>query len=209
MSRIRRLLLANHTHHLLRKSRRGEPIFLADEDYRHCQEQIRQLRLDYHIAVHAWSLAPDRLHIIVTPEDDPRHLSRFMKALTCRISLRRRKLRAESASWDRQFRCSVLEPGEWTLANLCYVEHPPTRSPYTSHKMRRGRTDENWLDDLPEYVELGDTNEERAKAFRVYMRKAFGDLETKTIEKALRGHRPIGSKQFTDYLHRIYGDPVS
>ena len=81
-----RLLLAGHPHHLVRKSRDQQPVFLDDADYTHCLGQIRELSRDYELAIHAFCLLPDGLHILATPLGDPGNLSRFMKALSCSAS---------------------------------------------------------------------------------------------------------------------------
>ena len=62
-----RLLLAGHPHHLVRKSRDQKPVFLDEADYTHCLGQIRALSQQYELAIHAFCLLPDGLHILATP----------------------------------------------------------------------------------------------------------------------------------------------
>lgn len=199
------LLLANYAHHVLRKTRNGKPIFHRMADYCHCLKQIHEIKSKHRIAVHAWALLLDRIHVVATPLRDSADLTTFMKALTCRISLQRRKVHDEKAPWDRRFRASMIEPGRWTLASLCYVERLPVlhglaqsvyHYPHTSYKMRVGKTEDYWLDDPKEYLELGDTAEERVAAFRRYMQDGFDKTDSKVIETALRGDRPTGSAWF-------------
>ena len=116
-----RLLLAGHPHHLVRKSRDQKPVFLDEADYTHCLGQIRALSQQYELAIHAFCLLPDGLHILATPLGDPGNLSRFMKALSCSASSRRKRLHGATSVWEVRYRSSPVEPGQWMLACICYI----------------------------------------------------------------------------------------
>lgn len=209
-----RLLLAGHPHHLVRKSRGKQPVFLDEADYTHCLGQIRALSREYQIAIHAFCLLPDGLHILATPLADPTHLSTFMKALSCRTSLRRKNLHGESSVWEVRYRSSPVEPGQWTLACIRFIERLPVlhelaSSAYhyhrSSYRMRLGKTDQYWLDDPEEYARLGDTIEERAEAYRVYMSNGTDRSEEQMIGTAVKRCRLTGSLRFVKEVYRKYG----
>ncbi|MFT6600749.1 MAG: putative transposase [Alloalcanivorax sp.] len=88
-----RLLLAGHPHRLVSKSQDQQPVFLDEADYAHCLGQIRELSRDYELAIHAFCLLPDGVHILTTPMAAPKNLSKFMKALSCRTFADRLALR--------------------------------------------------------------------------------------------------------------------
>jgi len=209
-----RLLLAGHPHHLVRKSQGNEPIFLDDADYNHCLGQIRKLSQDYNLSVHAYCLLPDRIHIIATPHGDPTDLSTFMKALSCRTSLRRKNLHGRSSAWEVRYRSSPVEPGQWLLACMCYVERLPlihelTTSAYhyhlSSYRMRLGKTDHYWLKDPEEYARLGSSIQERAEAYRTYMSNGLDRSEEAMIDTAVQRCRLTGSIRFVKEVYREYG----
>ncbi|HCE39742.1 MAG TPA: hypothetical protein DEV80_06780, partial [Alcanivorax sp.] len=120
-----RLLLEEHPHHLMRKSREGERVFQNEADYRHCYGQIRQLKQRYKLDLMAWSILPDRIHLLIRPTQKIKHISAFMKALSCRATLRQRYLRQRGSPWEEGFRASPVEPGQWLLATMCYIERLP------------------------------------------------------------------------------------
>ena len=209
-----RLLLAGHPHHLVRKSRDQQPVFLDEADYTYCIGQIRELSKEYKLAIHAYCLLPNGLHIVATPLEDPANLSTFMKALSCRTSLRRKHLHGRNSVWEVRYRSSPVEPGQWLLACMCYVERLPVRhglasSAYhyhrSSYRMRLGKTDQYWLDDPEEYARLGDTIQERAEAYRVYMSNGLDAKEEKMIDTAVKRCKLTGSIRFVKEVYRQYG----
>jgi len=209
-----RLLLAGHPHHLVRKSHGNKPVFLDEADYTHCLSQIRELSKEYKLSIHAYCLLPDGLHIIATPREDPASMSKFMKALSCRTSLRRKNLYGERSVWEIRYRSSPVEPGQWLLACMCYIEWLPVlyelaSSAYhyhrSSYRMRLGKTSQYWLDDPDEYARLGDTIKERAEAYRVYMSNGLDDNEQKMIATAVNRCRLTGSIRFVREVYREYG----
>lgn len=209
-----RLLLVGHPHHLVRKSHGNQPVFFDDADYSHCLGLIRELSEKYNLSVHAYCLLPDRIHIVATPHGDPTVLSTFMKALSCRTSLRRKNLHGRTSAWEVRYRSSPVEPGQWTLACMCYVERLPvthelTSSPYhyhlSSYRMRLGKTGHYWLDDPEEYTRLGDTPVERADAYRMYVHSGLNRSEAAMIDTAVKRCRLTGSLRFVKEVYRDYG----
>src|SRR5699024_5072894 len=78
MSAKSRLLIAEHPHYLVRRSSNNQPAFLHEADFTACRADIRQLSADYDVAIHAYCLLPEELHIVATPRQDPFELARFM-----------------------------------------------------------------------------------------------------------------------------------
>ncbi len=209
-----RLLLAGHPHHLVRKSRDQQPVFLDEADYTHCLGQIRELSRVYELAIHAFCLLPDGLHILATPLGDPANLSRFMKALSCSTSSRRKYLHGANSVWEVRYRSSPVEPGQWLLACMCYIERLPVihrlaPSAYhyhrSSYRMRLGKTHQYWLDDPEEYARLGGSIEERAEAYRMYMSTGLDANEEKMIDTAIKHCKLTGSLRFVKEVYREYG----
>ncbi|HIK73311.1 MAG TPA: hypothetical protein EYG00_01190 [Alcanivorax sp.] len=209
-----RLLLAGYPHHLVRKSQERRHVFLDQSDYAHCLGDIQELSQKYQLAIHAYCLLPDGLHIVATPLADPGLLSRFMKALSCRTSLRRKNIHGQGPVWEVRYLSSPVEPGQWTLACIRYIERLPVlldlvSSAYqyhlSSYRMRLGKTDQYWLDDPDEYARLGSTIRERAEAYRAYMGSDPDHSEEAMIDTAVRRCRLTGSIRFVKEVYREYG----
>ena len=209
-----RLLLAGHPHHLVRKSRDQQPVFFDEADYTYCIAQIRALSREYEIAVHAFCVLPHGLHILATPLGEPVNLSRFMKALSCSTSSRRKHLHGARSVWEVSYRSSPVEPGQWLLACMCYIERLPVvhrlaSSAYhyhrSSYRMRLGKTHQYWLDDPEEYARLGGSIEDRAEAYRMYMSSGLDPEEEAVIDTAVKRCKLTGSVRFVKEVYRQYG----
>jgi len=208
-----RLLLEEHPHHLMRKSRKGERVFQNEADYRHCYGQIRQLKQRYKLDLMAWSILPDRIHLLIRPTQKIKHISAFMKALSCRATLRQRYLRQRGSPWEEGFRASPVEPGQWLLATMCYIERLPAMEGlatsafqyrHSSYRMRLGKSDRYWLDDPEEYGRLGDSIEERALAYRTYMKEALDPDDLETIHDAIHRNLLTGSPRFVQEAYKRF-----
>lgn len=215
MSGSERILLVNHAHHLVRKSIERRPVFADEKDYAHCVHQIRELAFNHEVGIHAWCLLPDRIHLLASASEDPLRVPRYMKALSCRTALHHnRRYQAEGSPWETHFRSSPVEPGQWLLACMCYIERLPVlaglcRSAYqyqrSSYRMRLGSGILYWIEDPEEYLELGHTLEERARAYREYMKMGQGAAEIKMIDTAVMRGRLTGSLRFTRKVLREHG----
>lgn len=214
MQRKERLLLAGHPHYLMRKSPDNQPVFLDEADYTHCLGQISALSVEYNLAIHAYCLLPSGVHILATARKNPNDLSGFMKALSCRTTLRRKNVHGRNSAWELRYRSSPIEPGQWLLACMCYIERLPVihelaSSAYhyhrSSYRTRLGKTDRYWLDDPEEYARLGDTIQERAEAYRVYMSNGLDPKEQMMIGTAVQRCKLTGSIRFVKEVYREYG----
>ena len=87
--------------------------------------------------------------------------------------------------------------------------HKLTSSAYhyhrSSYRMRLGKTGQYWLDDPEEYARLGSSIEERAEAYRMYMRNGLDAKEEKMIDTAVKRCKLTGSIRFVKEVYREYG----
>lgn len=225
MTTHERVLLANHLHHLARRTQDDRLIFATEAHYEQCAQDIRDLAKEHQISICAWALVPDGFHLIATPGEDPQVLSSYMKSISCRASLRlarhysRQKAGSpevadSSSPWDSRFLSSPIERGQWLLAAMCFVEKLPVaekladtafRYHHSSYRMRLGKTDNYWLDDPQEYASLGDHLVERAQAYRNYFKIGLAPQVWSMIATAVKRGRLTGSQQFVDKVAREHG----
>lgn len=209
-----RVLIPGGPHHLMRRSLNKRPIFRNDTDYAYFIDLIRDLGHHYEIQIHAWCLLPDCFHLLVTPGHKVNDISTFMKALTCRLSLRHKRMCNEPVHWEPRYRSSPVEPGQWLMACMRYIEHlPVARSlvrrafdyPQSSYRMRLGKSPEYWLDDPEEYLRLGKNLEERSDAYRAYMGIGIDAKEAIVIASALTRGSLTGSWRFVEKIYEEFG----
>ncbi|MBA4458052.1 transposase, partial [Cylindrospermopsis raciborskii CS-506_B] len=72
--------------------------------------------------VHAFALAADEVHLVVTPAD-AHGPSRLMQAVGRRyVSAHHRRHGGAGTLWDGRFRCAIVEPGAALLSVLTLVD---------------------------------------------------------------------------------------
>lgn len=206
MNQLNRILIAATAHHLVRKTSGGVHVFTDNQDYRHCIHHIRDLREEYRVAVHAWCLLPDRIHLLATAEENASDISDFMKSLSCRVTMRyKRRQFAARSPWEPRYRSSPVQPGQWLLACMNYIERLPAINGlvktafhyhHSSYRMRLGKTHVYWLDDADDYKRLGKDAEARAEVYREYFNAGLCTREQASIEHALNTGQVTGCAYF-------------
>ncbi|MBZ2188520.1 transposase [Alcanivorax sp. JB21] len=204
MSERDRLLVSGVPHHIVRKTANKMQLLRRRADYIRCIGHLYTLRENNPVNIHAWALLPDRIHLLVTPTAEADALSQFVKALSCRVTRGVRLCEGESP-WERRFRSSPVQPGQWFLTTMHYIERLPALAglaraphqyPYSSYRMRVGKSDTDWLDDHPDYAALGQERKERIANYRQYLASGLNVDEIRHIESALASGGLTGSKSF-------------
>src|SRR5687768_3415258 len=80
MPRHARLCLPDIACHVVQRGHNRAPCFLSDEDRLRYLDYLKEHADRHGVAVHAYVLMPNHVHLLMTPRDDG-GLSRTMKAL--------------------------------------------------------------------------------------------------------------------------------
>jgi len=221
MSLSGRILLAQSPHHIVRKTANDISIFQDQIDYRNAIHHIQDLRDEYHIAVHAWCLLPDRIHLLLTPERAASDLPDFMKSLSCRVAMRYKKRhKASESPWEYRYRSSPVQPGQWLLACMSYIERLPALTGlvksalhyrHSSYRMRLGKEHHYWLDDPDDYLRLGTSTSSRTESYRDYFNAGLCPREMQNIETAVMNGELTGCSHFERQVQgmlRLSGRPA-
>ena len=87
MARLPRVVLAGYPLHIMVKGHNSQPIFFSDEEKRSYIEWLRDAAREYDLAIHAYVLMPNHVHILATPKNDL-SASRVMQSVGDRKSTR-------------------------------------------------------------------------------------------------------------------------
>ncbi|MFM6923579.1 MAG: transposase, partial [Polynucleobacter victoriensis] len=80
MARLPRVVLAGYPLHIMVKGHNSQPIFTNDEEKRSYLEWLRDAAREYDLAIHAYVLMPNHVHILATPKNEVR-ASRVMQSV--------------------------------------------------------------------------------------------------------------------------------
>lgn len=127
MARLPRLSIAGLAHHVIQRGHNRQPIFLDDEDRLAYLAALRESAALHRVAVHAYVLMNDHLHLLVTPPT-AEALSKMLQAIGRRyVAAFNRRHGRIGTLWDGRFRATVIENGPHLLTCMRYIEQNPQR----------------------------------------------------------------------------------
>lgn len=214
MARLPRLAVAGALHHVVQRGHDGQPIVRDDADRERLLALVREAAVAERVAVHAYALLDDALHLLVTPATATA-LGRLMQAVGRRY-VRAFNLRhgRSGTLWDGRFRSSVIEPS-LLVEVMIHVEtraQPlgalPEHRPWTSAGHHLGRRRDPLLSDHSAYWSMGNTPFERELAHAHRLAVGVSPDLTHRFESALRSGHAVGSPSFVRDVEGAAGRPA-
>jgi len=206
MPRMARVVIPGIAHHVTQRGHRREDVFFSDADRRRYLELLGQYASEHALAVQAYCLMTNHLHLIVVPAT-PESLSRALKPVHLRYAQETNHRRQVSGVlWGgRFFSCPLDERHFWSAVR--YVERNPVRAglerqawryPWSSAAAHCGlRRDPLLSGELEQSDEIGhwqswlcDEDDEEALA---------------TLRRCTRTGRPAGGESFVKKLEALCG----
>ncbi len=191
MARLPRLSAAGLPHHVIQRGNDRQVVFREDADYARYRGWLREVATTHALAVHAYVLMPNHVHLLVTPPTDTA-LSKAMQSLGRRyVRWFNDKYGRTGTLWEGRFRSTVIDADRYLLACSRYIELNPVRagivnSPelyrWSSYSHHAGVLVDPLVIDHPLVWALGNTPFERQLAYR---RLFEVDLEAEFVQ-ALR-----------------------
>jgi putative transposase len=127
MARLARAVVAGYPHHVTQRGNRRLPTFFSDDDYRAYVDLLAEQCAARGVAVWAWCLMPNHVHLIVVPKTGEalaRALGEAHRRYTRRVNFREGW---RGHLWQERFFSCVLD-ARHALATARYVERNPVRA---------------------------------------------------------------------------------
>jgi len=175
MARRLRVLIAHQPHHVVHRGHRQRPVFECADDYHAYLNDLHTYRVSLGVALHAWCLMPNHVHLLLTPQDDPRTVSVLMQRIAQRATRRWNWRRDVAGSlWEARFKSRVIDTEQYLLACCRYIELNPVRAGLTgsatdyrwsSYSARMGMVSDEYLDLHDLYLAMGSDHQTRRKEY--------------------------------------------
>ncbi|AZP12678.1 transposase [Undibacterium parvum] len=212
MARLPRLVVPNQLHLILQKGNDDKVIFADEDDYHVFLDRLKEASRQFQVAIHAYILMPDHLHLLATPKDET-GLSKMMQWMGRHyVPYFNRKYLRTGTLWQGRYRATVLEAGTYFLRCCLYLESNPVRSklvgdaidfPWSSFQHHIGLKNDPIITDHPLYWALGNTPFQREAAYKEMMQHGFSATELAEITAATMMSWPLGSEQFKLELAKL------
>jgi putative transposase len=208
VARRPRLALAGELHLVLLRGHNDQAVFADDEDRASFLGMLREAAQRQGVAVHAYALLPDQVHLLLTP---PRAeaLGRMVQSIGRRyVAAINRRHGRRGTLWDGRFRSAIVDAQTLLIGATVYVETLPVVAglvpgaadwPWSSAAHHTGKRHDTLVQDHPRHWQLGNTPFERQHAHTAALTQAVPDAR---FADAVRQARALGPPQF---LARVAG----
>jgi putative transposase len=211
MARQPRLVLPDQPHHVLQRGNDNQPIFRDDDDHRRFLEFLRESAKFYRVAIHAYVLMPNHVHLLATPADEDGLAAMMQKVGRLYVPWFNNKYGRSGTLFQGRFRTSVIDANAYFLACVRYIELNPQRNqlafdpleyPWSSYAHHAGVRPDPLITDHAKYWELGNTPFQREAAYIELAQQGMSGQELEAINAAVLKGAPLGSHAFMLELER-------
>lgn len=211
MARQSRLILPNQPHHVIQRGNDNQPIFRDEDDYGRFLGCLKDAARLYRVAVHAYVLMPNHLHLLVTPGDEEGLGLMMQKLGRLYVPWFNNKYGRSGTLFQGRFRTSVLDPEQYFLGCIRYIELNPVRHqlaataldyPWSSYAHHAGVRPDPVITDHAKFWALGNTPFQREAAYIELVEQGLSAAELEAINKAVLKGAPLGSHAFKVELEK-------
>lgn len=217
MPRLQRVMAAGFPQHVIQRGNNREACFFAEADYAAYLGWLDRAARTYRVAVHAYALMTNHVHLLVTPGMEG-GVSRMMQYLGRHyVQYINKTHRRSGTLWERRFHASVVESEAYLLTVQRFIERNPVRAgivkvpqdyPWSSAGYHLGQAASSLIADHDVYLRLGAGGEERVGAYAALMREPLAEQALSQIRNAARQGCVLGSDEFKDQIEIHLGRRV-
>jgi putative transposase len=217
MARLSRLSAATQLHLVSQRGHNGQTIAVDDVDRAALVDALREASAVQGVAIHAYTILPDRIELLVTPTSDE-GLSKMMQALGRRYVARYNLRHGRSGTlWEGRFRAAIVEAGRWAIASMLIVDRRAqdlglceAASDYvwSSASHHVGSSRNTMLVDPPDYWTLGNTPFDREGRYEQLLAAGVPSEQATALESAARNNWAVGGAAFLAELAQKLGRPM-
>lgn len=211
MARLPRLTVPGYPHHVILRGNNRQAIFLDDGDFRTFLTLLGEHAQTAKVAVHAYALMPNHLHLLLTPEAAP-GLPILMQALGRRyVQHFNRRHRRTGTLWEGRYRATLVDSDHYLLRCMAYLDLNPVRAGivgqaadylWSSHGHYVGLRHDPLITPHALAWALGNTPFAREAAYAALVRQGLStDEQRELTESALKGW-VLGSPTFLSSVQK-------
>ncbi len=200
MARLARVVVPGLPHHVTQRGNRRQQTFFGEDDYRAYKALLAEHCAAAGVAVWAYCLMPNHVHLILVPADEDglrRALGEAHRRYTRRVNLREEW---RGYLWQGRFSSFVMDEAH-VLAAARYVELNPVRAGlvkqarawrWSSARAHLAGADDALVTVAPLLERAGD--------WRGFLRGGMEEAALEAIRGRERTGRPLGSSEFVARL---------
>lgn len=212
MARQPRYVLPGQPQHITHRGNNGAAIFFRDEDYRVYLHCLGEACAAYQCQLHAYVLMLNHVHLLVTPVRES-SVSKSMQSIGGRYAQYvNSTYRRTGSLWEGRYRSTIIDPEEYLLCCMSYIELNPVRSGLVSSPREyrwssylcnaEGQTD-LLVTAHALYARLGNTLAARQAQYRALLQTPLDERTLADIHYATVKGWVLGGSEFRERLQAV------
>ncbi|GGC89274.1 hypothetical protein GCM10011396_40600 [Undibacterium terreum] len=180
-------------------------LFHDAEDYSCFLSWLTDAAKQFKVAIHAYALLPECLHLLATPSD-AEGLSRMMQWLGRHyVPYFNRRYQRSGTLWQGRYKATVIDPDGYFLTCSSYIELSPVaaglaREPseyaWTSYLHHIGARHDAVITDHSQYWGMGNTPFQREAAYKQLVEQGISRKDSDALLNAVEKGWLLGSPEF-------------
>ncbi len=205
MARLPRFFIAGLPLHIVQRGNNRNAIFSCPADYAFLHETLTRLAYQHGVAVHAYVLMTNHLHLLATPSlaiSVPKTMQALGRLYVARYNWRYGRT---GTLWEGRYRATIVEDARYLIACMRYIELNPVRAELVTHPAEyrwssfranaRGVRD-TLVEQHTIYRQLGACAAARQVAYRALFDFELPDHDIDEIRDATQHAWALGSDDF-------------
>ena len=218
MPRKPRYYLAGVPCHVIQRGHNREPCFSSPEDFRYYLQCLREACLKHAVAVHAYVLMTNHVHLLMTPET-PDGISRVLQTVGRRyVQYVNVSYRRSGTLWEGRHKASLIDSEHYLMCCYRYIELNPVRAgmvrtpadyPWSSFQANAHGKGDQLTHPHEVYQGLGKTDADRQRAYRELFRQRPDPADMQSLREAISLCVPVGNERFKSQIERRLKQRIS
>lgn len=219
MPRIARLALPGVPLHVVQRGNNRQACFFQPTDYKFYLESVFACATRYQVAIHAYVLMTNHVHLLLTPKDKW-GVSSMMQLLGATYVRHINSTHRRSGTlWEGRYKSSLVDSERYCLACYRYIELNPIRAAmcklpedyrWSSYGVNAMGDTNPGIQPHAAWKALAATNMDRYEKYRLLVEEAGDSEKLERIRYCLQKGLPTGSDRFKskieDALERRIGN---
>ena len=214
MPRKPRMYLAGIPFHVIQRGNNRNDCFYAEKDYSIYLDCLRDACYRYRVAVHAYVLMTNHVHLLLTPENSD-GISRVMQSLGRRfVQCVNIRYGRTGTLWEGRHKGSAVDSERYFLTCMRYIELNPVRAGivghpagyrWSSYRANAMSGTDALITPHDVYLSMGCDPADRLAAYHRLFEQHIHNDDLERIRKAIQFCMPLGDQQFERRIEVLLG----
>ncbi len=211
MPRKPRFYLPDYPVHIVQRGHNRNNVFFEDDDYQAYLEWLQEGAQWYGVAIHAYALLPNEIHILATPGDQEAASRMMQYQGRCYVPYINQHYGKSGTLWQGRYKASLIDPESALLDDMVYIETLPqgaglVKSPgaykWSSYKANAQGRNNPLITPHAVYLGLAKTDKTRREKYAKRVKAGLSEETRQAITDAWQTGTPRGSDKFKAMLER-------